>query len=62
MSLYVNEDQELLKGTYEGEPLSLVADEDPEYLQWLLEEGDIDAEDREAIQTALGIDNEKEEE
>ena len=62
MSRYVDEDENLLKGTYEGEPVSLVADEDPEYLQWLREEGDIDAEDREVIETALGLDNEAEEE
>jgi hypothetical protein len=62
MSRYVDEDENLLKGTYKGEPVSLVADEDPEYLQWLREEGDIDAEDREVIETALGLDNEAEEE
>jgi hypothetical protein len=62
MSRYTDEDGNLLRGSYKGEPVPLVADEDPEYLQWLLEEGDIDAEDREVIQTALGLDNEAEEE
>jgi len=62
MSKYVDENENLTKGTYKGEAVSDVADEDSEYLQWLLEEGDIDAEDRDLIENHLGTEKIEEEE
>ena len=59
---YVNEEGNLTKGVWKGEAVADVADEDQEYLEWLLEEGDIDAEDREFIEGCLGIENTEEEE
>lgn len=57
MSQYINQEEVFIKGTYKEDAIADVADEDPEYLQWLLEEGVIDAEDRKIIQATLGIDN-----
>ena len=57
MSQYINQEEVFIKGTYKEDAIADVADEDPEYLQRLLEEGVIDAEDRKIIQATLGIDN-----
>lgn len=55
MAKWLNSDLFFRKGSFDGEELSEVAIEDPDYLQNLLD-GDfgLDAEDREAIEEALG--------
>jgi hypothetical protein len=56
---YLNELEEFVKGTYKGEDVYEVAEAYPDYLQHLLENCSIDAEDREIINSALGITEEE---
>ena len=59
MSRYINQDtEEFIKGTYRGTEVYLVAEEDIEYLENLLENFPLDAEDREIINKALGREEE----
>lgn len=53
MRKYVNEDGFMMKGQYEGDLLSDVADGDPDYLQNLLENARLVAEERAEIEAAL---------
>ena len=55
---YLNELEEFVKGTYRGENIFDVAEEDPNYLQHLLDNCSIDADDTELINSALGISEE----
>lgn len=48
------EDDTIQFGKYEGEDLTSVANNDPSYLYWALGEFDLDSDEVEAIQTALG--------
>jgi hypothetical protein len=52
---YVDEIDNLARGKYKGENVFEVADEDPGYLRWILDECSPDKEDREIISKALGV-------
>ena len=48
----INPDTETFtKGQFANENIYEVADEYPDYIQYLLDEGNIDAEDRELLET-----------
>jgi len=48
---FIDTDTEsFIKGLYTGESIYDVADEDPEYIRYLLEEQTADAEDRELLE------------
>jgi len=53
MRMYVDEDDVLLAGRFEGETLQDVADEEPSYLERVLETADLTFEERDQIQAAL---------
>ncbi len=53
MRNFLDEDQFFIKGTWKGESLDDVAMEVPEYLQYLLDEHDLDAVERDIIEDAL---------
>lgn len=57
MGAILDEDNNFISGRFEGETLEDVADAEPEYLHHLLtsDEVYIDAEERAAIEQALGI-------
>jgi hypothetical protein len=55
MARYINRDTEdFVKGTYQGENVFDVAEEDAAYLNNLLENFSLDADDKELIMKALG--------
>jgi hypothetical protein len=54
MARYLNDLDNFVKGTYRGENVFDVAEEDTEYLNNLLENFSVDAQDREVINKALG--------
>ena len=52
MARYLNDLDNFVKGTYRGENVFDVAEEDTEYLNNLLENFSVDAQDREVINKA----------
>jgi hypothetical protein len=52
---YLNQLDNFTRGEWEGQSVYDVADEDPGYLQRLLDNGPIDAEDRTLLRSALGL-------
>ena len=62
MSKLLDSDEIFLKGPYKDESLLDVAEEDAEYLQELLNGGELAWEDRASVMGALGLDIPEEEE
>lgn len=55
MSRYIDQDTEIfIKGQWRGESIYDVAEEDPEYIVYILDEGSPDHEDREVLCKVLG--------
>ena len=50
---YLNDDDVFTNGDWEGENLEDVADEVPEFLEWLLVKDTLEYDERERIQLAL---------
>ncbi len=50
---FLNEEKMFLKGRFEGESLDEVADAEPEYLKYLLDEASLEADERESIEALL---------
>ena len=50
---WIDADENLTTGRYEGESLEEVAAEDSKYLFWMLEEADLTAEERSLVEKHL---------
>lgn len=53
MGHWVDEDGNLTNGRYHGETLEDVAGEDPSYLEWMLDEANLDSDERKQVESAL---------
>jgi hypothetical protein len=53
MHNFLDEDQIFIRGTWRGETLDLVADEVPDYIQYLLDECDLTSDEQELMEDAL---------
>ncbi len=57
---FLDADGLFTKGQFKGESLEDVADEEPSYIEYLLENDDLSSEDRDAFKEALSIYDEEE--
>jgi hypothetical protein len=53
MRNFLDEEQIFIRGTWRGETLDLVADEVPDYIQYLLDECDLTYDEQELMEEAL---------
>jgi uncharacterized protein CbrC (UPF0167 family) len=57
MARYINHDSgAFIRGKYNGDFVDEVAEEDPEYIKWLLEEGSPSTEDAQVLASSIGLD------